>query len=71
MKALKARTKQPEAYLKEVLQEIAMLVKSGTFASTWKRQGVYDDREAQDKTMAPGGEDGDDDDEEMEMEDVI
>jgi transcription initiation factor TFIIF subunit beta len=73
MKALKARTKQPEAYLKEVLQEIAVLVKGGPFASNWKRQGIYDrDVSRQSNTIAPGGEEDDDnEDEELEMVDVI
>jgi transcription initiation factor TFIIF subunit beta len=73
MKALKNRTKQPEAYLKEVLQEIAQLVKTGPFASNWMRHGVYNrDLSQQVNALAPGEEDGDDDgDEEMEMEDVV
>ena len=72
MKALKARTKQPEAYLKEVLQEIAVLIKGGSFASNWKRQAIYDrDISSREEAIAPGGEDEDDNDEELEMVDVI
>lgn len=35
LKALKAETRQPEAYLKETLLKIATLVKSGPFAMTY------------------------------------
>lgn len=71
MKGLKNKTKQPEAYLKEVLQDIATLVKSGPYASTWKRKGFYNrDLSNMKEDVAPGGE-GEDDDEELEMVDVI
>jgi transcription initiation factor TFIIF subunit beta len=71
MKALKARTRQPEAYLKETLADIAALVKGGPFASTWKRTDVYNRNLAnQIIAAAPGGEDLDDDADE-EMEDVV
>lgn len=73
MKALKARTKQPEAYLKEILINIAVLVKTGPFASNWMRQGHFTrDLSNQVDSLAPVTEDMDDDgDEEMEMEDVV
>ncbi|KAK4560684.1 hypothetical protein LTR86_005262 [Recurvomyces mirabilis] len=35
MKALRAELRQPEAWIKEVLEEIAVLVKSGDFAMNW------------------------------------
>jgi transcription initiation factor TFIIF subunit beta len=74
MKSIKGKTKQPEAYLKEVLGDIAFLVKSGPFASNWKRQDVFDknrdttnvQREAAPLAMGDGESDGDDD-----MEDVL
>ncbi|KAF2847906.1 hypothetical protein T440DRAFT_470714 [Plenodomus tracheiphilus IPT5] len=74
MKALKARTKQPEQYLKEVLADIAHLVKSGSFASTWKRQDIFDQQrgssgQAQAAPQVAGGE-GESEGEE-EMEDVV
>lgn len=34
-KSLKAELKQPEAYLKQTLEIVAVLIKSGDFASTW------------------------------------
>jgi transcription initiation factor TFIIF subunit beta len=41
MREIKQKTKQPEAYLKETLSDIADLVKSGSFASCWKRHAEY------------------------------
>ena len=35
-KSLKAELKQPEAYLKQTLEIVAHLVKSGDFAMTWE-----------------------------------
>ena len=35
LKALKERTKQPEAYLKQTLEMVAYLVRSGPHAATW------------------------------------
>lgn len=35
-KALKARLQQPESYLKQTLEMVAHLVKSGDFAMTWE-----------------------------------
>lgn len=72
MKALKARTRQPEQFLKEVLPELAHLVKSGPFASNWQRQQHFNVGRTlsnQQSTLAPdmGGDDSDDD----EMEDVV
>ncbi|KAF2750660.1 hypothetical protein M011DRAFT_464478 [Sporormia fimetaria CBS 119925] len=69
--ALRAETRQPEAYLKEVLTEVAKLVKSGPYASKWKRLGMYDTRNlAEMQDEAPDGGDFRSDDD-MEMEDVI
>ncbi|KAF2270658.1 transcription initiation factor IIF [Lojkania enalia] len=72
MKSLKAKTQQPEAYLKEVLTDIADLVKTGPFASCWKRSAMYNRNAAnQVEDKPPGADDVDDPDEEMEMEDVV
>lgn len=71
MKALKNKTKQPEQFLKEVLADIAQLVKSGSFASTWKRLDMFDkerDTTTRKKEEADiKGEESDGD----EMEDVV
>lgn len=75
MKALKVRTKQPEQFLKEVLAEIAQLVRSGPFASTWQRQQMYNaarNLSQQNTAAAPDvGPDVGDSDAEEEMEDVV
>ncbi|KAL5121336.1 hypothetical protein ACEQ8H_000804 [Pleosporales sp. CAS-2024a] len=69
MKALKMRTKQPEQFLKEVLGEIAQLVRSGSFASTWQRQPMFNiNRQVGAAAAAANPESGDDSD---EMEDVV
>jgi transcription initiation factor TFIIF subunit beta len=74
MKAIKQRTKQPEQYLKEVLGDIALLVKSGPFASNWKRQAVFEnqrDTSKQAEAAAPEGPGDGDSEGEDEMEDVV
>jgi transcription initiation factor TFIIF subunit beta len=75
MKALKARTKQPEQFLKEVLAEIAQLVRSGSFASNWQRLPMYNAgrnlSQQPQAALAPEGPDGGDSDVEEEMEDVV
>jgi transcription initiation factor TFIIF subunit beta len=75
MKEIKKTTAQPEAYLKEVLSEIAALVKSGPFASCWKRNtdlntnaySTVHDKPPESKSEDETGMD----DEEDEMEDVV
>lgn len=73
MKALKARTKQPEQFLKEVLGDIAHLVKSGSFASTWQRQAIFDKERDTSRQVgaAPEGLGEGESEGEEEMEDVV
>jgi transcription initiation factor TFIIF subunit beta len=72
MKALKTRTKQPEQFLKEVLPELAHLVKSGSFASHWQRQQQFSiDRNLNNQQSALAPDVGGDDSEDEEMEDVV
>lgn len=75
MKALKKTTKQPEAYLKEVLADMAVLIKGGSFAGNWKRSANFEamgrDLSGRIEDAAPPGDDDGDDDLEEEMEDVI
>jgi transcription initiation factor TFIIF subunit beta len=72
MKALKTRTKQPEQFLKEVLPELAHLVKSGSFASHWQRQQQFSiDRNLNGQQSAMAPDVGGDDSEDEEMEDVV
>lgn len=62
-KVLKAKTQQPEAYLKQTLEMIAHLVKSGDYAMTWELKPEakqsnyamsYGDAKAE---LAPGADD--------------
>jgi len=74
MKSLKQRTKQPEQYLKEVLPEIAQLIRSGSFASTWQRLPMYNatrNLSQQQAAAAPDELGGVSSDGEEEMEDVV
>lgn len=70
MKALKIRTKQPEQFLKEVLTDIAHLVKSGSFASTWQRQAIFD-KERDTTSRQDQADVGDVESDGEEMEDVF
>lgn len=87
MKVLRQRTKQPEAYLREVLSKIGRLVKSGPAANNWTLKPEWAatrnaNWEALDENSAAvgeriaesdgeGGDDGEDDDEDEDMEDVL
>lgn len=81
IKGLKERTKQPESYLKESLDSIAILIKKGPYTSKWvlkpeyrklrdaeraARLGLNDDDQGKENEDQA---EGDNDDE--EMEDVI
>jgi transcription initiation factor TFIIF subunit beta len=80
LRALKIRLRQPEAWLREVLEKIAVLVRSGTFANTWMIKKEYEhvvkknpagDSVAAVEPAANADEDeSDDDDEDVKMEDV-
>ncbi|KAK7191882.1 hypothetical protein DPSP01_011360 [Paraphaeosphaeria sporulosa] len=71
MRAIKQHTKQPEAYLKEVLPSLAVLIKSGPFASYWKRDDSYDRPSLHDGIADIKIEEEEDDEEDEEMEDVV
>ncbi|KAL8849888.1 MAG: hypothetical protein Q9221_005154 [Calogaya cf. arnoldii] len=63
---------QPESYLKEVLEEVAVMARSGRYTNLWQlrpeyREGAYDDVAGE---IAPGGA-SEDEDENMKMEDVL
>ena len=86
-KSLKAELNQPDQYLKETLEVIAELVKTGRFAMTWTlkaankvaQYGDIKDEIAPDAVApdagTPAGEGvdtgNDDDDDEAEMEDAM
>ena len=64
LKALKARVRQPEAYLKETLLKIATLVKTGTFAMNYTlnpeaQMATYEGRDDIPEEIAPDGDIGD------------
>lgn len=78
MREIKQKTRQPEAYLKETLSDIADLVKSGSFASCWKRHAEYSKHSytVHGKPPEADGEPDDDqvvdeEDDNLEMEDVV
>lgn len=83
MKALRAELQQPEAYLRETLEKVAVLAKSGRFATQWSLKPENKLSEyVEGETVAPAGEiedededtnmddEDDDEDEDMKFEDV-
>jgi transcription initiation factor TFIIF subunit beta len=77
MKALRAELQQPEAYLRETLEKVAVLAKSGRFATQWslKPENKLTNYEGAGDAVAPGEDtdlpdEDDDDDEDMKFEDV-
>jgi len=87
MKALRAELQQPEAYLRETLERVAVLAKSGRFATQWslKPENKLANYEGVGDAVAPvsstgldgvddsdmGDLDDDDDDEDVKFEDVV
>ncbi|CAR23415.1 transcription factor IIF subunit TFG2 [Lachancea thermotolerans CBS 6340] len=82
LKGLKERTKQPEVYLKECLDQVAILVKKGPYALKYTLKTEYKrlkeaERAARLGELAKDDENPEDDqpnpdeDEEVEMEDVL
>ncbi|CZT00396.1 related to transcription initiation factor TFIIF subunit [Rhynchosporium agropyri] len=84
MKALRAELQQPEAYLRETLEKVAVLAKSGRFATQWslKAENRISNYAGEGDAVAPtaedmGGEDSDmadeedgEEDEDVKFEDV-
>lgn len=84
MKTLRMELQQPEAYLRETLEIVAVLAKSGRFATHWslKPENKLKNYEGVGDEVAPtigveGGEDSelgdldeDDEDEDIKFEDV-
>ncbi|KAJ7756930.1 transcription initiation factor IIF, beta subunit-domain-containing protein [Mycena metata] len=56
IKPLRERTQQPEAYLKEVLSEVAFLNKTGEFASLWELKETFKDAGSAVGNIAGAGE---------------
>lgn len=87
MKALRAELQQPEVYLRETLEKVADMPKSGRFAMHWTLKPEFKNatHEGADKGSAPttmpgtegvdesdvGDLDGEDDEEDIKMEDVL
>lgn len=70
LKGLKERTKQPEVYLREVLDSMAVLNKSGPYAMKYSLQQEY--KQLSNQQGAQEEDDGaDDDDDDVEMETVL
>jgi len=80
MKALRAELQQPEAYLREQLDRIAVLAKSGKFATNWSLKpemmtanSARNDEEAANTTGVLDSDmdlDDEDDDADVKFEDV-
>lgn len=84
MKALRNELQQPEAYLRETLEKVAVLAKSGRFATQWslKEENKLANYEGAADSLAPtvngpeGGDDSefgdleDEEDEDVKFEDV-
>jgi transcription initiation factor TFIIF subunit beta len=77
LKSLRAQLQQPEAYLRQTLEKIAVLNKTGRFANNWSlRPENLPDNHHNAGDIAPeeagdGGSDVDDEDVEMKMEDAL
>ena len=77
LKGLKERTKQPEVYLKETLEQIAQLIKKGPYALKYALKREFKELKDQERAERLGelskdneDEDEDDNEEDVEMEDV-
>jgi transcription initiation factor TFIIF subunit beta len=72
MKALRAELKQPEAYLRETLEKVADLAKSGRFAMQWtlKPENKLVNYEGMGDASAPTAVNGIDGAEDSDMADV-
>jgi transcription initiation factor TFIIF subunit beta len=70
--ALKATLQQPDAWLREVLKDVASLIKEGQYANMWELKENWKDMAGGDAKPDIGGDGGEDDDdsaEEIESED--
>ncbi|KAK4240672.1 transcription initiation factor IIF, beta subunit-domain-containing protein [Achaetomium macrosporum] len=78
IKAFRGRIPQPEVYLREGLEKIAVLHRSGTFANHWSLKPEYQNMlgslpKPADDAAVPKAEElsDDEDDEDLKMEDVL
>jgi transcription initiation factor TFIIF subunit beta len=82
LKGIKERTKQPEVYLKETLDQIAVLIKKGPYALRYALKREYKELKDQERAAKLGElglndenhneeDDEDENDEDIEMEDIV
>lgn len=78
LKGLKERTKQPEVYLKETLEQIAQLIKKGPYALKYALKREFKELKDQERAERLGElskendeDEEEDNDEDVEMEDVV
>ena len=72
MKGLKERTRQPESFLKECLDSIAILIKKGPYTSKYSLRPEYKKLSEAERAASLNENDGKDEDEDdLEMEDVV
>ncbi|KAI4233456.1 MAG: hypothetical protein L6R40_007053 [Gallowayella cf. fulva] len=76
VRTMKKELDQPETYLKEVLEEVAVMARSGFYANHWQLRPEYEDPSNDNvkSEVAPaveGAGDSEDEDENVKMEDVI
>lgn len=78
IRALKQKLDQPENYLRQVLDEVAHLVRNGTFANSWQLKPEYQessyDHVKQEAAPVQNTEEAGmsaDDDDNVKMEDVL
>ncbi|PHH86859.1 hypothetical protein CDD83_9651 [Cordyceps sp. RAO-2017] len=72
MKALRQKLQQPDSYLRQVLEDVAVLHKSGRFANHYGLSDAYKDKAGSEakEEAAEAADDGDEDEDE-ELEDVL
>ena len=78
LKGLKERTKQPEAYLKENLEQVAVLIKRGPYALKYTLKKEFKELKDQERAERLGelakdneADEEEDNEEDVEMEDVL
>lgn len=78
LKGLKERTKQPEIYLKETLDQIAQLIKKGPYIGKWALKREFKELKDQERAerlgeLAPTVDESEEEDDnvDVEMEDVV
>lgn len=71
MKALRQRLQQPDSYLRQVLDEVAVLHKSGRFANHYGLSDAYKDKAGSEAKEEAAEADGGDDEKPEELEDVL